>query len=173
MAITTPNTVNFLQPVAGKIQIPRAPNFNYFIQKIRFPGVTLPKLLAPTPFRPLNLAADHIEYDELEISFILDENLSGYFEIYDWMVQLGRPYSSEQSIPAYNAPAGSVDGVQSFATLTLMTNELVPNIQITFEDMLPVHLSGFELQTTADNQSVITASLTMSFRQYTYAQLRG
>lgn len=167
MSVNIPQTLNFLPPSVGKFEIHRSPNLNYFIQKITFPSVTLPKMEAPTPFRPINLPSDHIFYDNITLTFKLDEDLAGYFEIYDWIVSLGRPESGEQALVAYN----TMNGIQSDCTLILMTNELVPNIQITFQDCLPVTLSGFELDTTTTDIPFLTATLTMSFRQYTYARL--
>ena len=164
----TMTSLSFLTPVVGKFEIPRAPNFNYFIRKVGFPGCTIHNFNLPNPFASGVMPADHIEYDLLQIEFKLDENLTGYFQIYDWMVGLTRPASFDQAIPIYNAQQPSANGVYSQCALTLMTNELVPNIQIIFDDVLPHHLSGFQLDTTATGAPVVTASLTMKFRQYTY-----
>ena len=40
----TPANKNFLNPLNFKFQIQRAPNVNFFIQKINIPSITLPEI---------------------------------------------------------------------------------------------------------------------------------
>ena len=165
---STPSNMNFLSPVGFKFEIPKAPNFNYFIQEVDFPGITLPQVKAPTPFAALNLPAEHMEWEDLTIKFKLDEDLNGYFEIANWIISLGRPENSIAANVIYNTPSYDVNSVYNKCSLTILNSTMQPNVRITFDDVLPYKLSGFKLESTASDISYVTASLTLSYRQYKY-----
>lgn len=171
MPVNVPANKNFLSPVGYKLEIPRAPNFNYFIQSVSFPGIILDKVEAPTPFRPLNLPAEHIQYDDLIITFKIDEDLKGYFELLDWMKSLGRPESGEQARPLYNKEPGDGEGIYSQVSLVLLNSSMQPNIEFTFKDVLPLRLSGFDLESNVNDIEYITARITLSFRDFDYNYL--
>lgn len=168
MPVNVPSNKNFLSPVGYKLEIPRAPNFNYFIQAVDFPGISLAKVEAPTPFRPLNLPADHIDHDELEITFKIDEDLKGYLEMYSWMKALGRPDSGEQAKEIYSKQPGDGEGIYSQVSLVLLTSNMQPNIEFKFIDVLPLRLSGFRLESNVNDIEYVTASMRLSFRTFEY-----
>lgn len=163
-----PENKNFLLPVGFKLEVPRAPNFNYFIQSVDMPGIRLPRMEAPTPFRPLNLPAEHIDYDTLSVTFKLDEDLKGYFEMYEWMKQLGRPESGEQAKAIYNEPPGTPDGIYNQIALMFLDSKMTPNIKFSFIDALPTRLSGFTMRSDAEDITYITASMDFTFRDFKY-----
>jgi len=163
-----PTNINFLQQVGFKFEIPRSPNFNYFIQKVSFPGVSLPNVFEPNPFVKNNLPGDHIEYNPLKITFKLDENLKGYFEMYDWIYSLGKPDNFEKSSVIYKKPNYDANAVYSDCSLTILNSNMQPNVKINFYDVLPETLSGFELYTDATDINYITASMEFRYRYYKY-----
>lgn len=166
-----PKNLNFLSQVGFKFEIARAPNFNYFIQKVQFPGVTLPVVFQPTPFVKNPLPGDHIDYDTLKISFKMDENFKGYFELYDWIVALSKPDNFNQSKTIYKKPTYEKDGVYSQGKLILLSSDMNPNLEITFQDMLPTQLSGFTLESDTNDVQYITAEIAFAYRAYKYEYL--
>ena len=163
-----PQNLNFLSQIGFKFEIARAPNFNYFIQKVFFPGVTLPTVFKPNPFVRDTVPGDQITYDSLTIEFKLDEDLRGYFELYDWITALGKPESFAQSAAIYNRPKYDKNSVYSEGSLIILNNKMMPNVQINFYDMVPQRLSGFTLQTDANDVNYISASLELNYLLYKY-----
>lgn len=168
MPVNVPANKNFLQPVGYKLEIPRAPNFNYFIQSVEFPSVSLQKTEAPTPFRSLNLPGEHLDYGDLNIKFKIDEDLKGYFEMYEWLRALGRPASGEQAKVLYDKLPGDGEGIYSQVSLIILNSNMQPNIELTFLDVLPLRLSGFLLESDVNDVQYVTASMELSFRDFTY-----
>ena len=87
MANLTTN-LNYLQPTSYKITIDREnyPNLEYFAQSITHPGMILNPV--EMPFRQVAgvpFAGSSLTYNELSITLILDENLTGYGEMYEWL----------------------------------------------------------------------------------------
>ena len=87
MATLTTNQ-NYLQPAGFRVIIDREnyPNLEYFAQSVNHPDVSVTGTVLP--FRRIenvNMPGDTISFSELSISFILDENMKAYTELYEWM----------------------------------------------------------------------------------------
>ena len=171
MPVNVPANKNFLSPVGYKLEIPRAPNFNYFIQSIDLPDISLQKTEAPTPFRPLNLPGEHLDYGDIRVTFKIDEDLKGYFEMYEWLKALGRPASGEQARALYEKKPGDGEGIYSQATITILNSNMQPNLSITYLDVLPLRLSGFTFESNIEDIQYVTASMDLSFRDFTYTYI--
>lgn len=88
MALT--NNINFLQPSQFKVVVNRKrfANFEFFAQTFNHPSVSVNP--AQLPFKrmaSLAVAGDSITFDDLSFDVIVDENLSAYIEIYNWIKQ--------------------------------------------------------------------------------------
>jgi hypothetical protein len=164
-----PSNLNFLGQVGFKFNLTRSPNFDFFIQKVDFPGVTLTPAEVPNPFVKTPIPGDHMDYESLKLTFKLDEDLRGYFEIYNWMKALGKPENFNQSANIYSRKAGDPNTVFSDGSLTILDANLNSNININFYDMLPTYLSGFTLQTDATDIQFITARMEFRYRMYDYS----
>lgn len=163
-----PPNLNLLSQVGFKFEIGRAPNFNYFIQRVDFPGMSLPTVPQSNPFIKVPIPGDHIDFDSIKIQFKLDEDLRGYFELYDWIVALGKPENFNGSAAIYERLPYDRAAVFSDGSLIILNNKMMPNINITFYEMLPVRLSGFTLETDANDINYLSASLELKYRMYKY-----
>ncbi len=163
-----PPNLNFLNEVGFKFELTRAPNFNYFIQKVQFPGITMPTVYKPNPLVRDTVPGDQITYDPLIVHFRLDEDLRGYFELYDWFTALGHPESLQQSAAIYRLPSYDKNSVFSQGFLTLLNNHMLPNVEIMFYDIVPEKLSGFTLQTDSNDINYLSASVQLNYRMYKY-----
>ena len=117
------------------------------------------------------MPGDHIDYESLRITFKLDENFKGYFELYDWIVALGKPDNFEQSKAIYQKKIYDKDGIFSQGKLILLSSDMIPNIEVTFHDMLPTQLAGFTLESDANDVQYITSQISFNYRTYKYEYL--
>lgn len=168
-----PDNLNFLQQVGFKFQLPRAPHFNYFIQKVQFPGVQLPNPVLQTPFVNTPMPGDQMSFDRLKITFKMDENFRGYFEILDWIWHLSKPEDFDDSFEIYKRPPADVEGVFNNGTLVMLDSDMLPFLEITFWDMLPRRLSGFTLESDTNDIQYVTAEVEFDYRVYRYKYLNG
>lgn len=173
MAVLTNNPVNknILTPVDFKFEIKRMPTFNYFVQSVNFPGIGLGDSGYKTPFSKLSIAGDHTTFDEISVSFKIDEDMKNYFELYDWMTGHGKPESFTQFANLDNNQPGDGFGLYSDATLIVLNNTMNPTISITFYDMYPNRLSGFTFDSTVNDITGLSATATFNYREYTYTRL--
>jgi len=158
----TPVNKNFLSPLNFQFQIKRAPNINFFIQKVNIPEISLPETYHNNPFVKIPYAGDHMLYGTLSISFKVDEDFSNYLEIHNWIRGLGFPKGFEEykAISEGNTLLGN--GLRSDISLTVLNSSKNPNYEIVFIDGFPISLSSLEFLSTDRNVDYLEA--TVDFR---------
>ena len=83
--------LNYLQPTGFKLLIDRVkyPNLEYFCQGVAHPSVQLNPVELPTRrITSVPLAGDKITHGEITFTIILDENMTGYNEMFNWLQRL-------------------------------------------------------------------------------------
>jgi len=90
MATLTEN-FNYLQPTSFKLVIDRRnyPNLEFFCQTITHPGMIMNSVELGIPrLSGLPIPGESLTFNELATNIILDENLEGYSEMYNWILRL-------------------------------------------------------------------------------------
>ena len=169
--VGTPTNINMLSPLGFKFMINKLPNTNFFIQSINLPGLNLGEVDTQTLFTRLPFAGDHITFQDLTISFRVDEDLANYRELFDWMVALGFPESYDQSRQIYNisnniTSAAGGNTVFSDATLMILNSAMQSNIQCTFKEIVPVSLSDIPFDVRAGDVDYVEATASFRYRVY-------
>jgi hypothetical protein len=156
---------NFLSPLNFKFQLKRAPHINFFIQTVNIPGLSLQAIDISNPLIRIPYAGDHLMYDELDISFRVDEDLQNYMEMHQWIRALGK-HTFEEFAALKNQPKYSGLGLYSDIILTILKSNKNPNYSIVFKDAFPTSLSGIVFNTTLEDVGYLEAST--KFRYTTY-----
>ena len=69
---------NFLSPIEFKLVLDRLPNVVFFVKSATIPGISAGSTDRPTPFKTLHEPGDKLQYDDLTVSIICDENWIGW-----------------------------------------------------------------------------------------------
>ena len=93
---------NYLSPLGFKLVLSRAPIMSRNAQQVSLPSIILPQVLIPSPFVKIPVPGDHIDYNEFNLSFIVDEDITGYLEIHDWIKELAAPTEFSESTRIYD-----------------------------------------------------------------------
>lgn len=149
---------NYLSPVSFKIVIDRLPNVEFFTQRVSIPSVSAAGVPTTSPLHTLYNTPDRIEFAELDLSFIVDEDMKNYNEIFNWMQGLGSPQNSDQR----KALEASKDGPRSDVAILIENSSRNSNIKFTFTDCFPVALSGVQLDVTGSD--IIYPECNVTFR---------
>jgi len=157
--------LNFLSPLNFKFQLKRAPNLNFFIQKINLPGLALPKVETPNPLLTIPLPGDHLNYEELQVTFKVDENLQNYLEIHNWLRALGKPVFQEYKNLSQRATF-SGEGLKSDITVTALTSQKNSNYEFIYKDAFPTNISGITFESTSETVDYIEASVSFVYTIY-------
>jgi hypothetical protein len=153
-----PANKNYLSQLSYAFSVKKLPNVNFFLQEVNLPAISIPPTEHPNPFVPIPYSGDHIEYDPLVLSFIVDEDMQNYMELHNWIRGLGFPedYSEHKELVDAGKQLGTGEGQFSDASLLIGTNLKNPNIEVIFRDAFPFSLSGFSLNTTDEDVTYIT-----------------
>ena len=148
---------NFLSPLSFKFMLYRTPNINFNVQSVRVPGMSLSTTDTATPFVTIPNSGK-ITYAPLTITFRVNEDLTDYLEINNWMESLGAPSSFTQYADINNSQAGRY----SDATLIINNSRKRGNMSVNFYDLFPVDIS--DLQFTTMDTDVNYIECTVDFR---------
>lgn len=160
-----PENTSFLQPNRFTFSFTTLPFLKYFCQSVTFPTVSTTPVTVSSPFANTYRHGDKLEYGELVVSVIIDEDLRVWEETYNWLQALTKPDNFAQYIRQRsdntrdNSPYH--DGI-----LTINTNSNLPNIRIKFTECHPTSLAGIELSTTATAETILTTSITFRYDQF-------
>ena len=152
MSVTS-NT-NFLQPTGFRVVIERAKygNLEFFTKVVKHPGSTAtPYEMPVAKVQRFPVAADTIEYTDLSITLILDEDMTAYKEMQNWMQQT----------------VDSSEDLSHDITVIILTSHNNANIKIRYEGCLPTQIGSVELNATSGDVSYITYDTTFRFTKYT------
>ncbi len=151
---------NFLSKDNFRAVFSNFPKMEYFIQSFEFPGVNVAPLKQPSYLKGIDIHGSLIEYDDLSITFAINEDFSNYREIYNWLVKTGTP----QKLEEYQSP----DDLDH-CTLMVTSNNKNTILKVRFDKLFPTALSSFTFDTTSEH-SIISATATFKFNTMTFDQ---
>ena len=138
---------NFLSPVGFKFSLKRAPGVAFFCNQANIPSLDLGIAEQPTWLKNIDVPGDKIQFGDLTLRFLVDEDLVNYMELQRWIRGLGYPENmdefrkleGEAVLPANFGQAG--DNIYSDGTLQILSSNLVAKFNVNFKDLFPVSLS--------------------------------
>jgi hypothetical protein len=170
---------NFLSPTGFKFTLTRTPKVAFFCNQANIPDITLGVAVQPSYTNMLPTPGDMITFGDLNLRFLVDENLENYMEIQNWMRGLGFPESLEQFTKLQQQ--GLVQGnytkdrqnIYSDGTLQVLTSSQIPNFQISFKDLFPYSLSTVTFDATDVDIQYFTADVSFKYTVYNIIDLSG
>lgn len=182
-----PTNLDFASPSQFRFSLLKVPNVEYFVTDVNLPGVSFSgDATISTRFTSVHFMGDSMEFEDLEVTFLVNEALENYREIHDWMIGIGFPKDNQQYIDAIgseqnmNPIASKVDNAKatgkpsvlmSDATLTILTNKNNPNLRVNFKNCFPTSLSGLSYTTQGTDTEQLTASVTFKYDIYEFQVL--
>tara|TARA_R100000234_G_scaffold71787_1_gene44184 strand:- start:5822 stop:6409 length:588 start_codon:yes stop_codon:yes gene_type:complete len=157
-----PTNVNYLYQTLFKFEIFRLPKMEYFIQRVNLPGFgPQGNIEQPTRFVAAKHPNSKVSFENLTMTFLVNEDMSNWREIYDWMrsIYLTKDHKDyEKKISSH-----FTDG-----TLHILNSAMNPNLQIRFRNLLPVSLTGFEFDSSVTDITPFTAEITFAYDYYEF-----
>jgi hypothetical protein len=191
MAISTspisrqPDKLDYLSPTQFKFNIHQLPKVEFFTTSANVPGITLGDVVMSTPYKDIPMMGDTLSYENLSITFIVDEYLENYISLHEWMTAIGFPKSRKQfsefrsstaSTPIVTQgtsndigdvkPATSARGMFGDAILTMLTNKNNPVVEVRFQDLYPVALGALQMTQIATDVEYISVSAEFTYKLY-------
>ena len=162
--LNQPTNLNLLQTVAFETNFLRMPNVSYFCQEVNIPGMVLGTALQPTPFSDIPIEGEKLTFDQLNVTFLVDEDLQNYQEIYSWLLSMGFPDNFTQFTSLKSPPVSSAtDSIKSDMNIMVHTNKSNPNYNIGFKDVFPIALGPINFSAAATTLDPIAVSASFLF----------
>ena len=153
-----PTNRNFLQPAGFKLDLEIFHGVDFFCQSASIPEIAIPFAEVQTPYRNVPIAGSGgINFGDLQVRFLIDEELKNYNEIHKWIRKYG--LSDERLIP------GESD-LYSNARLMILTSHSNTNHIVEFTNMFPVSLSGVPFDATVGDVEYFTADVSFKYEKY-------
>lgn len=160
-----PVNTNFLAPSQFQVIFRRMPNLSYFCQTVNIPGVTIGDASVPTPFVDLGVPGDKMHYDTFNMTFLVDETLHTWIEMYDWIKGL----SKLKGFDAYKTMVKEkkdFGGQYSDATVTVLTNQYTTGLRYQLNHCYPISLSSLQFDTEQNANSPLKADASFKFTYF-------
>ena len=170
---------NFLSPVGFKFSLKRSPGVAYFCNEANIPDMSLSVAEHPTYLRDIPLPGDKIDFGDLSLRFMVDEDLTNYMEIQNWIRGLGYPervseYQDLEKKAYIQQTFGKKrQDIYSDGTLQILSNNLVPKFQVIFDDLFPYSISTVTFDATDTDIEYFTAEVSFKYTLYTLTNLEG
>ena len=170
---------NFLSPVGFKFSLKRAPAVAFFCNQANIPSIDLGIAEQPTWLKNIDVPGDKIQFGDLSLRFLVDEDLVNYMELQRWIRGLGYPedmdefrkLEGEAVLPANFGQAG--DNIYSDGTLQILSSNLVPQFQVVFSDLFPYSLSTVTFDATDTDIEYFTADVSFKYTIYNLTDMEN
>lgn len=147
---------NFLQPTGFRVVIEREQyaNLEFFSQSVTHPGSTVNAVELGIPrIQGMPLSGDTINYGDLTLNLILDEDLSAYREMQAWLEEC--VYKKGES-------------VNHDVTVIILNSHNNSCGKIRYKNAIPTQLGAVELTSTVGDVAYISFDVTFRFTEFEF-----
>ena len=186
-----PAKLDYASPVQFRFKCSKLPTVEFFCQSANIPGISIGSASMPTGLKDIPIPGEKVSYQDLAISFLVDENLNNYKEIHDWIIALGFPQNHTQFadlqaagadrypgttsgaiVPETNIAVPLAEGgTYSDATLTVLNSKNIAVTEIRFNNIFPTSLGSLSYDVQASDVNYLQASVDFSYMYYEIVQL--
>ena len=147
-----PKNINPLADVQFRFDVAAIPKTSFFVQTVNLPGITLECAVMATPqLQNFTRHTGIITYGDLNVTFMIDEYLKNWQEVFEWMTSKENKYTS--------------------AVLTVLSSSMNPTMEFHFKDIFPTSLSEVSFDSTTTDPTYQVATVTFNYTQYTVRNL--
>jgi hypothetical protein len=126
-------------------------NVEYFCVAASLPALSLPEISSPFRNQLGKLSGDTIDYSSFSVTFIVDEEMRNYLEIFDWIEK--------------NANVG----IQTKdVTLSILSNQNTTNKQVQFLNAFPTSLNELEFNTQTTAVEYLTCNVEFAYDRFKF-----
>ena len=187
----TPTKFDYASPIQFRFKMTKIPNVEFFVQTANIPGIGLGTTEMATPLKDISMPGDKVNYQSLDISFLVDEKLNNYKELHDWIIGLGFPQDYTQfktlqgtgsdRFPGSTSSTAATGtstkqplnegGIYSDATLTVLNSKNIANTEIRFQNVYPTSLGSLSYDIKASDVDYLQCTASFSYMYYDMVQI--
>jgi hypothetical protein len=166
-----PDNINFLNTHRFRLVLKRCPSLMYFVQECNLPAIQTGNATQPTPFTDIPVYSHKIEYSDLVVSFPVDEDLTNYKELANWMTGIAFPREFGQFADMVNEHLSMDDAVHEDISLMILDSAHQPMHVVNFRHAFPVSLSEIHFDTKADDTVIPIVTVTFKYAWWEFDEV--
>lgn len=165
--------INYLSAVSFETNFVRIPKTSFTCTSVSIPSLALGITNYASFFSDLPIEGDKINFEQLSISFIINEDFSNYLEVFNWITAIGFPDNFDQfSLKDSLAQSSGTDTLRSDMNIIVNTNKSNPNYNILFKDAFPTSLGNIDFNAGSASIDPLIVQATFAFAgQFTITKL--
>ena len=136
-----------------KLDIPGMEEMNYFVQSTGLPSISMGGVDTPYQNHQTNVPSNRIEFDPLNINFLVDEDLANYESLFRWMVETTM---TEPVVP----------NQMRNITLHFTNSSKLHKLAIRFHKAYPTMMSELPLDSSVNDAQPIVCSATFRYQYF-------
>jgi hypothetical protein len=178
-----PEKLDYASPTQFKFGIHQLPKVEFFTLSANVPGISASVVTRATPFKDIPIVGDKLTYDNLSITFQVDEYLENYVSLHNWMKGIGFP-TDRQEFRTFrdvtsNTPASGKTpptdlvgkaipdkALYSDAYLMVLSNKNNAIVEVNFQNIFPVSLGALEFTQSVTDIEYMTATAEFAYQIY-------
>ena len=181
-----PTVFDYASGTQWRLAFNRIPKTNWFCTAANVPGITLGEAQYPTPMSDMFVTGDKLTFETLNITFLVDEELQNYRELWDWIVGIGSPVNHSQWETTLSKGDGAIrsfatpdadprtkstyeeSNLYSDATLIVYNSKNMAKVNVKFKNMFPTSLSSLEYSQDLTDVEYFKASASFRYLYYEF-----
>ena len=172
---------NFLSPIGFKFSIAKTPKVEFYCNSSRIPEITLGTAIQPSYLKDIDVPGDKLQYGDLSLRFLVDEEMENYMAIHTWLTGLGFPETTQQfkdlttegNQNSNRFGQRDMDLAFSDASLYILNSNYRTTAIIKFKDLFPTSLTSLDFDATETDINYFTAEATFKYTIYNLTDLEN
>ena len=155
-----PSSQNYIYPPYFQFIVAALPQMTYFTTKAALPDFGYDSaLIQDNRFAQIKHPASKVGFANLDISFLVDEDMGNWREISDWIKRTTVVNDHFDIDP--NDKDHFCDG-----TLIITNSAMQPNVEVTFRNMFPISITGFQFDSSVTELTPFESTATFAYDYY-------
>ena len=159
---------NFLSGIAFKFNLGKYPKVDFFSNSAKIPEIILELAQQASYLKNIDVPGERLTYGDLNLRFLVDENMENYMAVYTWLTGLGFPETPSQFKTLTTDSANQRDMKEAFSdgTLMILNSNLREVAKVKFLDLFPTSLSSLDFDATTADLQYFTAEVSFKYTVY-------
>lgn len=165
-----PSVVNPLQSTGFILNIVKIPQISFWCKNVTLPSMTLGEASQESPFTVIYQPGTRPEFTSLNVSIMVDAEMNNYAALYEWLTLIGFA-ETEKDISQWKTKFIDTSAFNDNNFPSLVSDGFLDIIggnkktvrRISFRDLWPTSLDGFELTEETTETTYLTFQASFRF----------
>ena len=162
--MTTPKNISTAHPTKWRLVFPflnfltdkeKGDDLILFCSEVQLPGITLDTILVETPYYEQKEASNKISFDDLIITYSIDEKYDNYKLLLDWLLYIKSPLNYE------------IRNQKVTASLFTYTNNENPSTEFVLHNIFPISIEPINFDSKVEDSEDIPHTVSFAIEYFT------